>query len=282
MVPRETGTHPATMEAYFHELADALDGMVHAGETGLAWLAAESTDFVRMNRGKVRQPGSVVQRYLDVGLVNGARQATRQLSLSGDVAADRERIAAAIGEIRSTLPDLADDPHLLIATVPQSSRAVRGGPLPDAEEIVATVLADADGLDLVGLYAGGPVYRGFANSLGQRNWHEATAFNLQWSLYHRADKAVKSGLSGFTWDAGRVRRENGRGARATCPTSRGRRRRSRRAITASTSRRRRSRRSRRCFAGADSRPVYWRPSRAASRGCAATVRTASCSIRASR
>ncbi len=202
MVPRETGTLPATMEAYFHELADALDGMVHAGETGLAWLAAESTDFVRMNRGKVRQPGSVVQRYLDVGLVSGARQATRQLSLSGELAADRERIAAAVGEIRTTLPELADDPHLLIATVPQSSRAVRGGPLADAEEIVATVLADADGLDLVGLYAGGPIYRGFANSLGQRNWHEATAFNLQWSLYHRADKAVKSGLSGFTWDAG--------------------------------------------------------------------------------
>jgi predicted Zn-dependent protease len=190
------------MEAYFHELANALDGMVHSGETGLAWLAAETTDFVRMNRGKVRQPGSVVQRYLDVGLINGARQATRQLSLSGDVAADRERIAAAIGEIRSTLPDLADDPHLLISTVPQSTRAVRGGPLADAEEIVATVLADADGLDLVGLYAGGPVYRGFANSLGQRNWHEATAFNLQWSIYHHADKAVKSGLSGFTWDAG--------------------------------------------------------------------------------
>src|SRR5512135_1104161 len=186
MVPRETGTTPATMEAYFQELASALDGMVRAGETGLAWLAAESTDFVRMNRGKVRQPGSVIQRYLDVGLVSGARQATRQLSLSGDVAADRARLAAAVDEIRSTLPDLADDPHLLISTVPQSSRAVRGGPLPDAEEIVATVLADADGLDLVGLYAGGPVYRGFTNTLGQRNWHEATAFNLQWSLYHRA------------------------------------------------------------------------------------------------
>ena len=44
------------------------------------------------------------------------------------------------------------------------------------------------------------MYRGFANSFGQRNWHEATTFNLQWSLYHRADKAVKSALSGFSWD----------------------------------------------------------------------------------
>ncbi len=51
------------------------------------------------------------------------------------------------------------------------------------------------------MYASGPVCAGFANSLGQRNWHEVTSFNLQWSLYHRADKAVKSALSGFAWDA---------------------------------------------------------------------------------
>jgi predicted Zn-dependent protease len=78
---------------------------------------------------------------------------------------------------------------------------VRGGPLPAAETVINTVLEAAGGTDLVGLYAGGPVYAGFANSHGQRNWHEATAFNLQWSLYHRADKAVKSALSGFAWDA---------------------------------------------------------------------------------
>ena len=68
--------------------------------------------------------------------------------------------------------------------------------------MIDAVLGAARGQDLVGLYAGGPVCRGFANSFGQRNWHEATSFNLQWSLYHRADKAVKSALSGFAWDAG--------------------------------------------------------------------------------
>jgi predicted Zn-dependent protease len=61
------------------------------------------------------------------------------------------------------------------------------------------VLAAAAGLDLVGIYASGPVYRGFANSLGQRNWHEVSSFNLQWSLYHRADKAVKTSYGGFEW-----------------------------------------------------------------------------------
>jgi predicted Zn-dependent protease len=71
--------------------------------------------------------------------------------------------------------------------------------MPAPEGVIATVLDAAKGLDLVGIYASGPVYRGFANSLGQRNWHEVTSFNLQWSLYHRADKAVKTAYGGFDW-----------------------------------------------------------------------------------
>jgi predicted Zn-dependent protease len=189
-----------SMESYFHDLAAVLDGLLAPGEAYTASFAAECSDFVRMNRGKVRQPGSVVQRYLDVDLIRGERHAAHRLSLAGDPAADVAAIAAAVAGLRAALPDLADDPHLLYATEPHSTRDVRGGPLPPAEAIVDAVLGAAGGLDLVGIYAGGPVYRGFANSLGQRNWHEATTYNLQWSLYHRADKAVKSALAGIAWD----------------------------------------------------------------------------------
>jgi hypothetical protein len=44
------------------------------------------------------------------------------------------------------------------------------------------------------------VWRGFANSEGQRNWHQSTTFNLQWSLYYRTYKAVKAAHAGFDWD----------------------------------------------------------------------------------
>ena len=201
MAPREQSLGQTTMEAYFLELATLLDGLLQAGETYTATFSAETSDFVRMNRGKVRQPGSVVQRYLDIDLIRGLRHATHLVSLSGDLGVDRATIASAVAATRAALPDVADDPHLLIATDVNATRDVRGGPLPAAETIIDAVLDTAQGTDLVGLYAGGPVYRGFANSHGQRNWHEATAFNLQWSLYHRTDKAVKSAYSGFAWDA---------------------------------------------------------------------------------
>jgi predicted Zn-dependent protease len=200
MVPRDHAAPAVTMESYFRDVAAALDGLVQAGETYTAWFSAEASDFVRMSRGRVRQPGSVVQRYLGVDLIRGTRHATQVLSLAGDLAADRRSIASAVAAARAALADAADDPHLLIATDVHSSRETRGAPLPPAEAIVDAALEAARGTDLVGLYAGGPMYRGFANSHGQRNWHEAHAFNFQWSLYHRADKAVKSALSGFAWD----------------------------------------------------------------------------------
>ena len=191
--PRDIAAAPAVMEAYFHDLAGVLDQSLAAGEAYTARFSAEASDFVRMNRGKVRQPGAVVQRYLTIELIRGKRHASHQLSLSGEPAADRE-------SLRAIVPDLDEDPHLMIATDVESTRSARGGPLPPAEVVIDEVLGAGAGLDLVGLYAGGPMYRGFANSFGQRNWHEATTFNLQWSLYHRADKAVKSALSGFSWD----------------------------------------------------------------------------------
>ena len=200
MAPREHAVAPATMEAYFDDLARALDGLVAAGETGTARFAAEVSDFVRMNRGQVRQPGSVTQAYLDVDLVRGTTHAVHSLSLTGDLPTDRAALKEAVAGLRAALPDLAPDPHLALPAEVASSRHAAGGALPPAEDIVGKVLDAAAGLDLVGLYAGGPVYRGYTNTLGQRNWHAATCFALQWSLYHRADKAVKCAYSGLAWD----------------------------------------------------------------------------------
>ena len=197
------------MEAYFNQVAAVVDRALVAGERHATWFTAEHSDFVRMNRGKVRQPGRVVQRYLDIRLIRGARHATHSLSLTGDLAADARTIADAVAGLRGALPELADDPHLLLPSVVMSSSTTRGGTMPSTEAMVDTILGAANGHDLVGLLAAGPVYRGFCSSEGQRNWHATTTFNLQWSLYHRADKAIKSTYAGFAWDDAELQRRMG-------------------------------------------------------------------------
>jgi predicted Zn-dependent protease len=64
---------------------------------------------------------------------------------------------------------------------------------------VDRIAAATAGTDMVGIYAAGVVLRGFANSFGQRNWYQTYSFNLDWSFYLRADKAVKTGYAGFQW-----------------------------------------------------------------------------------
>ena len=124
------------METYFHDLAAMLDGLIDAGETYTANFSAETSDFVRMNRGKVRQPGAVVQRYIEIDLIRSAKHASHRLSLAGDTAADRERLRAVVAGLRGALPDLDDDPHMLNATDVASTRTARGGPLPPVEVVI--------------------------------------------------------------------------------------------------------------------------------------------------
>ncbi|MFT3735029.1 MAG: metallopeptidase TldD-related protein [Rhodocyclaceae bacterium] len=193
------------MQAWFYALADEINARLQGDEQFTCWLSAESSDFVRFNRGLIRQSGHVQQRYLSLKLISGQRQAQGELTLSGLRDSDSALIVQLIDVLRAQLPDLPDDPYLLLSTEPQSSERVVPSALPATQDIVDEVLSVAAGHDFVGILASGPVYRGFANSWGQRNWHEVASFNLDWSLYHAADKAVKSSYAGFSWDSAAFR-----------------------------------------------------------------------------
>jgi predicted Zn-dependent protease len=189
----------SAMQSRFFELADALSQRCAGTEALLLAFSAERSDFVRFNKGLVRQAGSVEQRYLTLRLVRERRQASATVALSGS-SDDVETAGRELARLRDVLATLPEDPWLLVAETPQSSAFERRGTLPSAESVVETAVRVARGLDFVGFYAAGSVYRGFANSFGQRNWHEVDTFNFDWSVYLRADKAIKDGYAGFDWD----------------------------------------------------------------------------------
>ena len=189
------------MQQGFHDLADHLFGLLRGDEVLLLGFDGEESDFVRLNHGRVRQAGAVQQRVLRLQLVDGDRHASASLTLGG-TDADRGRAADALRGLRDQLPHLPADPHLLYATDVSNTETIAPNTLPDAADAIDRVVAAADGTDLVGIWASGGIHSGFANSLGQRNWFTTHSFHLDWSLYHRADKAVKCGYAGTTWDDG--------------------------------------------------------------------------------
>ena len=187
------------MRASFDVLTDHLRAELAPGEAFTAWFQGEDSDFVRMTQGKVRQPGSVSQRTLSVDLILGQRHAGGTLGVSGDAALDRQRVKALMETLRAALPHVPDDPFLLYHRSSEETAVIGENALPDAAEVTAHVLDRARGLDFVGIYAAGRVYRGFASSFGQKNWFERASFHLDFSLYLRGDKAVKCGYAGERW-----------------------------------------------------------------------------------
>jgi predicted Zn-dependent protease len=188
------------MKTAFFVLADALAREVHEHETLLCAFAGERSDFVRFNRARVRQPGSVEQRMVTLRLVRERRQASATLAIAGN-GDDLAQARSALARLREALTRLPEDPWLMIAETPRSTESVRRGTLPPAEDVAQQVTARAANCDLVGIYAAGSVYRGFANSRGQKNWHECDTFNLDWSLHLDTDRAVKARYAGFDWDS---------------------------------------------------------------------------------
>ena len=188
------------MKAQFYSLAARLEQDLASGETLLCNLSAERSDFVRFNKALVRQAGSVEQCYLSLRLLSNRRQASATLALAGggdDIGSAREALAS----LRTTLRELPEDPWVLISEKPQSSETERRGSLAPSAQVVEEAIGAARGRDLVGFYAGGTIYRGFTNSLGQRNWHEVDSFNFDWSFYRQGDQAVKTSYAGFEWGA---------------------------------------------------------------------------------
>ncbi|WP_186216130.1 metallopeptidase TldD-related protein [Burkholderia gladioli] len=196
-----TASTSATIDwrTHFDRLADEADALRAPGETILLWFAAEHSDFVRFNTGRIRQTGRVLQGKLSLRLVQGARQASVEQTASGDWASDRAALADSLAALREALRDAPDDPHLLFDTSSWTRTTRRSGRVPDADALAARVAEAAQGLDFVGAHAGGTIARGFASSTGSRGWHEVENFNFSWSLYDKSGRAIKSVYAGDDW-----------------------------------------------------------------------------------
>ena len=194
------------MKQRFFDLADYSIGQLRGNETLLAGFCGEASDFVRFNHARVRQAGSVTQAFLRLTLIDHGRRLHTTLSVAFEEQSDHAAIRSAIQAMRAELPSLPVDPLLLYATAVNSSNLERRGELPGAEEALDCVITSAGGTDLVGIFASGPVFRGFASSLGQRNWHRVDSFQMDWSVYvgsnqDARDRAVKSTYASETWSA---------------------------------------------------------------------------------
>ncbi|NKI50120.1 TldD/PmbA family protein [Pseudomonas fluorescens] len=186
---------------HFKALVDWLKQAVTDQEHFQLGYADEASEFVRFNHAQVRQAGQVQQASLNLKLINDGRHADLGITLSGEAQLDRQRLANGLQQLRETLPLLPPDPYLLLNPDAWHNHNEQLRPLPELAQVLDDISRAADGVDLVGFYAAGPISRGFASSLGAFGWHRANSFNFDFSLFHANGEAVKASYAGHTWNS---------------------------------------------------------------------------------
>ncbi|PVZ43202.1 TldD/PmbA family protein [Pseudomonas sp. CC120222-01a] len=189
------------MKHIFEALIADVRQALKADEHFTLGYSAEQSQFVRFNHAKVRQAGEVSQASAQLRLIRDGRQAEQQVTLSGDAQLDQQRLLTALEQLRQTLPLLAVDPYLSLDESAWHSLSQQEQPLPALNEVLALLERETGDLDLVGIYAAGPICRGFASSFGAIGWHQANSFNVDWSLFHENGEAVKANYAGQLWSA---------------------------------------------------------------------------------
>ncbi len=173
---------------------------VPSGARFSAHLKCEQTDFVRFNQGLVRQSGHVDQAECTFTLIQDGRQASMTINLGDDPAENLARMRQVVAQLAGILPELAEDPHLLLPEGVQSSIDLPDLASDSLAQAVEDIAQSAQGLDLVGILAQGPIGAAYIDSTGlQHAWQRSLSL-LDYSVYATGDKAFKKQVAGPVWD----------------------------------------------------------------------------------
>ncbi|UCE32111.1 MAG: hypothetical protein JSW68_04050 [Burkholderiales bacterium] len=178
------------LHAAFELAANALIERRRDGEFWSVSCAGEASEFIRINRGRLRQAGRVLRCDATVRAVIDGRQAAQRVTLSGRPDIDVARVADAVSGLRALIDVVPRDPHLSYpeGALRSEARACRAEPA--ALEVARTVIGEARDQDLVGFVASGTTTRGFADTGGTRHWFETDSTVAYFSLPLPSGRAV--------------------------------------------------------------------------------------------
>ena len=189
------------MREYFENITRELFKNIKSNELLIINFDAEESKFVRLNKGKIRQAGSVKQISMTLSLsTKDKRNLKSYVRLNGSFERDISTLIKTLNYLRRELPDLPKDPYMMFSTSVHSTEISSEKQSTSDEVILEHILNSATKLDLVGIFSSGSIYTGLANSLGQKNWHEDYSFSFDYSIYNKNNNAIKLNYSSKKWN----------------------------------------------------------------------------------
>ncbi len=188
-----------TWESTFNQLGDILLENLTSNEQLVIEMGGEQSHFMRFNKAQVRQSGLVTDATVKLRLISQQRTAYAAFPFTGDLDVDRAAGLDNLNYLREVLPQLPEDPYVILPQNQGSSHEVYAGQLLSPEQAAAAILEKMGNVDFTGLYTSGPVVRANRNSAGQKHWFATETFVLDYSMITPTEKAVKSIYAGADW-----------------------------------------------------------------------------------
>lgn len=198
-VAEAIGKKVSLKETIFGQLADEVASVLPGAIQFTLTLRGEDSQFTRFNRARVRQTGRVSDGNLTLTVMQADRMASATVPFVGNFGTDWPLLKTALADLQTMVPQLPVDPFVVLPTGSATSRTVNQGEILAADAIASALLSPVQTLDFTGIYAGGLIFRGYADSAGQHHWFESTSFSLDFSLFDPQNRAVKGTFAGNQW-----------------------------------------------------------------------------------
>jgi len=187
------------MEIIFNKLSESLFSELQNGENLILSFSGESSQFIRFNNANVRQTGLVDDSDLSLKFISNKRSVHGGFTVSGNFDIDIARGKSEIARMRLEALEIPEDPFVVYPENAGSSHEIKPAKSLPFEQAVDAILPAMSGVDFVGVWANGRMYRGNANSLGQKHWFETESFSLDYSLVTPEHQMVKGSFAGNNW-----------------------------------------------------------------------------------
>ena len=184
------------MEQAFNYVCDEVLSRLESDEHLIISFAGEKSIFIRFNNAKIRQIGHVDDANISLILMKNNRSTRGSCTFSGEKNIDLPIILQELFRLRSEVKQLPIDPFIVLPKDFGSTHEINEGNMLSDEEVVNTILPIVQGVDFTGIWASGPLYRGSANSAGQRHWFSTETYSLDYSLITPDEKMVKGTFAG--------------------------------------------------------------------------------------
>ena len=188
------------MEQIFNKISESLFTEIQNGENLILSFSGENSQFIRFNKAAVRQTGLVDDADLDLKFIANNRTVRGGLTVSGNFDVDIARGKSEIKRMRLEAQEIPEDPFVVLPENSGSSHEIKSANGLQFEHAVDAILPAMDGMDFVGIWANGKMFRGNANNLGQKHWFETESFSLDYSLVTPEHQMVKGSFAGSDWN----------------------------------------------------------------------------------